>query len=100
MGDKLLLKLNIYGKPIANKYREGKMKRTLKRGDESAENIKEMIRKMEEREKSERKRYNQYYGIDLDDKKNYDIVIDTSDILPEKVIGIILGKIERKKVKV
>jgi hypothetical protein len=32
MGDKLLLKLNIYGKPIANKYCEGKMKRTLKRG--------------------------------------------------------------------
>jgi len=27
MGDKLLLKLNIYGKPIANKYYEGKMKR-------------------------------------------------------------------------
>jgi hypothetical protein len=32
LGDKLLLKLNIYGKPIANKYYEGKMKRTLKRG--------------------------------------------------------------------
>ena len=32
MGDKLLLKLNIYGRPIANKYYEGKMKRTLKRG--------------------------------------------------------------------
>jgi len=32
MGDKLLLKLNIYGRPIANKYSEGKMKTTLKRG--------------------------------------------------------------------
>jgi hypothetical protein len=31
MGGKLLLKLNIDGKPIANKYCEGKMKRTLKR---------------------------------------------------------------------
>ena len=31
MGDKLLLRLNIYGKPIANKYCEGKMKSTLKR---------------------------------------------------------------------
>jgi len=27
MGDKLLLKLNNYEKPIANKYYEGKMKR-------------------------------------------------------------------------
>ena len=31
MGGKLHLKLNIGGRPIANKYREGKMKRTLKR---------------------------------------------------------------------
>ncbi len=32
MGDKLLLKLNMYGRPIANKYCEGKTKRTLERG--------------------------------------------------------------------
>ena len=31
MGGKFLLKLNTCGRPIANKYREGKMKRTLKR---------------------------------------------------------------------
>ena len=31
MGGKFHLKLNIGGKPIVNKYREGKMKRTLKR---------------------------------------------------------------------
>ena len=32
MGGKFHLKLNIGERPIANKYREGKMKRTLKRG--------------------------------------------------------------------
>jgi hypothetical protein len=31
VGRKFDLKLNIGGRPIANKYREGKMKRTLKR---------------------------------------------------------------------
>ena len=31
LGGKFHLKLNIGGRPIANKYREGKMKRTLKR---------------------------------------------------------------------
>ena len=31
VGDKLLLRLNICGKPIANKYCEGKMKSTLER---------------------------------------------------------------------
>ena len=32
MGGKFHPMLNIGGRPIANKYREGKMKRTLKRG--------------------------------------------------------------------
>jgi hypothetical protein len=40
MGDKLLLKLNIIGKPIANKYCEGKMKRTLKRGLKDLKSLK------------------------------------------------------------
>ena len=31
MGGKFHLKLNIGGRPIANKYREGKMKSTLER---------------------------------------------------------------------
>lgn len=31
MGGRILLKLNINQTPIANKYREGKMKRTLKK---------------------------------------------------------------------
>ena len=31
VGGKSLLKLNIGERPIANKYREGKLKRTLKR---------------------------------------------------------------------
>ena len=31
MGGNFLLKLNIGSRPIANKYREGKMKRTLER---------------------------------------------------------------------
>ena len=31
MGGKLLLRLNISNRPIANKYREGKMKSSLKR---------------------------------------------------------------------
>ena len=40
MGDKFHLRLNTNGSPIAYKYREGKMKRTLKRelkGTEFAE---------------------------------------------------------------
>jgi len=32
MGDRFYLKLNIVWKPIEKKYREGKVKRTLKKG--------------------------------------------------------------------
>ena len=37
MGGKFLLKLNNGKRPIVNKYREGKMKRTLKRGSKVPE---------------------------------------------------------------
>jgi len=40
MGDKLLLRLNTDGKPIANKYCDGKMKRTLKRGLKDLKSLK------------------------------------------------------------
>ena len=39
-GGKLLLKLNIGTRPIANKYREGKMKSTLKRELKARETVK------------------------------------------------------------
>ena len=37
LGDEFLLKLNIRWRPIANKYREGKLQRTLKRELEEPE---------------------------------------------------------------
>jgi hypothetical protein len=44
MGGKLHLKLNMGTRPIANKYREGKMKSTLKRESKARETVtREMI---------------------------------------------------------
>ena len=40
MGGKFHLKLNIGTRPIANKYREGKMKSTLKRELKARETVK------------------------------------------------------------
>ena len=40
MGGKFLLKLNIGERPIANKYSDGKMKRTLKRESKVLETVK------------------------------------------------------------
>lgn len=37
------------------------------------------------RQESERARYNEFYGINPFDKKNYDLVIDTTRLSPEQV---------------
>jgi len=42
------------------------------------------------REKSEWKRYNTYYNIDLHDTSIYDLVIDSSEKSPEEILDIIL----------
>ena len=46
-----------------------------------------------EREKSEKTRYKNYYGIDLGDISIYDLVIDSSNKKPEEIIDIILEKL-------
>lgn len=45
---------------------------------------------IEERTNSERERYLAYYGIDYLDHTHYDVVIDTSDLPPDAVVGRIL----------
>ncbi len=47
-----------------------------------------------ERERSESTRYKKYYGINLDDKSIYDLVVDSADNTPEEIINLILEKLE------
>lgn len=69
-------------KRIFNHLRPGeKENATL---EETEENIK--IRK-----KSEIKRYQEYYNLDLHDKSNYDLVIDTTNISAEQVSEEVLN---------
>jgi cytidylate kinase len=42
------------------------------------------------RERSEATRYQTYYGIDVRDSSIYDLVIDTGDKPPEKIVDIIM----------
>tara|TARA_Y100000310_G_scaffold94955_1_gene92808 strand:- start:42297 stop:42827 length:531 start_codon:yes stop_codon:yes gene_type:complete len=65
-----------------------------KRHDEKSKNIKELIKKIKQREKSERKRYNKIYGIDYQDKKLYDLMIDTTSLSIEEVLVVIEGAME------
>lgn len=50
-----------------------------------------------ERLASDKKRYLQYYGVDYTDPKNFDLVIDTTSTVQEKVTQLILDKIQSKE---
>ncbi|HEC88575.1 MAG TPA: cytidylate kinase [Thermoplasmata archaeon] len=70
----------------------------------------ERIRRIEEREggeifdkkretkkriESEKRRYKKFYGIDLEDKSIYDLIIDTTNITPEEIVEKIIEKIKK-----
>ena len=50
------------------------------------------------RTESEKKRYQEYYGLDYTNEQNYDLVIDTSDKDTGEIINIIVEYIENKNV--
>ena len=55
------------------------------------------LKKMIDREKSEKKRYKEIYNIDLDDLSIYDLIIDTSKWDVEGVFGIVSSAIDNLK---
>jgi cytidylate kinase len=61
------------------------------------EDVEEAMRKMLEREQSEKKRYKEIYNIDIDDLSIYDLVIDTSKWGIDGVFNIICTAIDNLK---
>jgi predicted cytidylate kinase len=70
---------------------ETRIKRIINREEgEYKQRLKEIL----EREKSEYNRYKKYYNIDISDTSIYDLIIDTSNKIPNEIIKIIINKIE------
>ena len=67
-----------------------------KREHEKSNDVGEMVEKIRKREESEKKRYRQYYGVDYSDKKLYNMVIDTTKMMPDKVVEKIVEFVEKK----
>ena len=57
-------------------------------------NFSEKKEEARKRMKSEKKRYMRFYGIDLDDKSIYNMVIDTTKIPPLEVVETILTNLK------
>lgn len=56
--------------------------------------LEDLTKRIQEREDCEKKRYLEIYGIRLDDKTIYDLIINTSDITPEEIAKIILDMLK------
>jgi cytidylate kinase len=68
-----------------------------RRNEGDFKTVDEAERAIRERIRSDRKRYEKYYGIDFLDKSHYDIVIDTTNLRVEQVVNKIIkmmGKIK------
>jgi cytidylate kinase/H/ACA ribonucleoprotein complex subunit 4 len=53
-------------------------------------------RAVEERERSEQQRYERIYGLDLQDRSYYDLVIDTSSRGPEEIVGQMIEELAKR----
>jgi len=65
-----------------------------KRNDEKSKSIRELIKKIKQREQSERKRYENLYKIDYYDKNLYNLMIDTTNLSIEEVIEEIMDAVK------
>ena len=61
-----------------------------KRAGESFDTVEETAKRVSARRASENFRYFEKYGVHIMDMKNYDLVLDTTDITPDQVADIIL----------
>ena len=61
--------------------------------DRDATDVPAARQEIEARERSERVRYREIYGIDLDDRRVYDLVVDSSDKPPERIVELVLARV-------
>lgn len=66
------------------------------RADEfKGQDWKDQMQKINERITSDKKRYMKHYGINFEDKYNYNIALDTSNLNKEEVVDELIAKIEK-----
>lgn len=78
---------------------EVRTKRVFKdeRKTEGYRSLKDTEKALVEREKSDHKRYNKYYGLDISKMSNYDLVIDTTKLTKKQIVDRIVQAISGRK---
>lgn len=85
---------NVGGKRI---FKE--LKRKTDRKERKYESEAEAIKKSSERHLADAKRYSDLYGIDIEDFKKYDLIVDTTKKTPEEVVEQIDSFIKKNQSK-
>jgi predicted cytidylate kinase len=58
-----------------------------------AQDVESVLKEMQSRERSEKKRYLAYYGVNPYDRSIYDLWVDSTDISAEEVAETVVGKL-------
>jgi cytidylate kinase len=69
--------------------------RVYKREPKDYKDLNDAVKKIEQREKTNRERWLKFYDYDFRDKKNYDLMVDTSDKKVEDVLELVMKKIKK-----
>jgi len=78
---------------IWNDLQKEELKQERNEGD--PENLDELKRSIETRETSDAFRFQQYYHLDYRDKKNYDLVIDSTNVPAEEIADKIVAFVKK-----
>ena len=62
-----------------------------RKGEEENKSLKETIENIKKRKASELKRYKKYYNLNPYSRKHYDLVIDTTNSIPERTSDMIIA---------
>ena len=72
-------------------------RKSNERNEKPTASVEEELALIKERMESDEKRYMKYYGFKTYDKKNYDLVIDTTKLTPEQAAEKILEFVKKKR---
>ncbi len=77
------------------------LKKNLGRNeDKSLNTIKDVLKSLKKRKKSDIKRYKKYYNIDVYDKNNYDFTLDTTNLTIEDVFNKTYRAVKERLTKI
>lgn len=88
--------LSVDPQEAARRIVEDLKKNATSRNETNYQTVEEAVVGLAARKESDRKRYLKYYGIDIFDLSNYDLIIDTTSIPPEETLEKIVQSLPEK----